>query len=75
MLTPLVTFNRWYANSHREYYAIRLKESVDGPGTHESALIRIILFHSDTDMKELEDQFRIMYTRELRSKIAVGYSI
>jgi len=68
-----VTFNRWYANLHREYYAIRLYESVDGPGTHESALIRIILDHSETDMKELEDQFRIYYTRELRSKIGVNW--
>jgi hypothetical protein len=62
-----------YEKNFVDYYATRLKEAVDGGGTDELTLIRIILGHCESDIVEIEDQFHASFNRVLSEKIAVGF--
>lgn len=57
-----------------EYFASRLKEAVTGPGTDDQTLVRIILSHCESDMVEIEEQFKKSYDRILSEKIDVSTS-
>ena len=68
-----VHFCKDQPNKFVGYYAVRLFETVDGIGTDEQSMIRLVLLHSETDLKEIQDEFPKIYeNRDLGAKLEVN---
>lgn len=55
------------------YYAKRLYEAMEGIGTDNSALIRIVAIRSEIDMGCIKREFESLYDTTLRSWIEVAF--
>jgi len=53
-----------------KYYAKRLFESMDGVGTNEDQLIRMVLTRCDIDMPQIREQYRAVYKKTLERDIS-----
>jgi len=67
-------FNVFTVKSVRDksaYFAKRLHESMEGFGTNDSALIRIVATRCEIDMVDIKNSFMSMYGKSLEAEIAV----
>lgn len=54
------------------YFARRLFKSMDGLGTDDVTLIRIIVCRSEIDLENIKDEFERMFDRTLLSAVKVS---
>lgn len=57
------------------FFAKCLHNAVDGSGTDEERLIRIIVSRSEIDLATIKDEYERIYNRTLLSAIKVGHSL
>ena len=56
----------FYANiSPSEYFATRIRKSVEGNGTNERILNRVVITRYDVDMDIIKEYYHILYSRNL----------
>jgi len=55
--------------SPSRYFAKRLHNSMDGLGTNDLQLIRIIVSRSEVDLLEINDQYQALFKRSLEDDI------
>ena len=56
----------FYANiSPSEYFATRIREAVEGAGTNEKILNRVIITRNEVDMDVIKEYYSILYSRDL----------
>ena len=56
----------FYANiSPSEYFATRIRKSVEGKGTNERILNRVVITRYDVDMDIIKEYYHILYSRNL----------
>ena len=56
----------FYANiSPSEYFATRIREAVEGAGTNEKILNRVIITRNEVDMDIIKEYYKILYSRNL----------
>ena len=53
------------------YFAERLHHSMQGAGTHDSCLIRVIVSRSEIDLQLIKSEYARLYGRSIESHIAV----
>lgn len=59
-----------YALNRPGFFASRLHKAMEGVGTNDKSLIRIIVTRSEIDMGNIKDEFQKMYNDSLRSFIS-----
>lgn len=59
--------------SQAAFFATRLNKAMDGAGTDDSTLIRIIISRSEIDLENIKDEFERIYNRTLTSAVQVIY--
>ena len=56
----------FYGNiSPSEYFATRIREAVQGAGTNEKILNRVIITRNEVDMDIIKEYYKILYSRDL----------
>ena len=56
----------FYGNiSPSEYFATRIREAVEGAGTNEKILNRVIITRNEVDMDIIKEYYKILYSRDL----------
>lgn len=55
------------------FFANRLYKAMDGAGTDDTTLIRVIVSRSEIDLGSIKDEFERIYNRTLFSAITVSY--
>ena len=56
----------FYANiSPSEYFATRIRKSVEGVGTNEKILNRVVITRYAVDMDVIKEYYKILYSRSL----------
>jgi len=65
----LVTIVESVQNPSR-YFAKRLHEAMEGVGTNEDQLVRIILCRAEIDMAAIRNQYRVVYRKTLERDIS-----
>jgi len=65
----LVTIVESVQNPSR-YFAKRLRESMEGAGTNEDQLVRIILTRAEIDMAAIRNQYRVQFRKTLERDIS-----
>ena len=56
----------FYGNiSPSEYFATRIREAVEGAGTNEKILNRVIITRNEVDMDVIKEYYSILYSRDL----------
>lgn len=63
------------AQSTAAFFATRLAKAMNGMGTDEATLIRIIVSRSEIDLENIKDEFERMYNKTLRSALEVSLLI
>ena len=55
------------------FFATRLHRAMDGMGTDDITLIRIIVSRADTDLENIKDEYERIYNRTLLNTVQVIY--
>ena len=58
-----------------DYLTTRLRETMDGLGTDDTGLGRLIVWRSEIDLAEISYQFQKKYGRSLRDAIRASFSL
>lgn len=56
-----------------EYFASRLHQSMDGLGTNDEQLIRLVVLRSEIDMPDIKSAYLDKYGNSLEDAISVSY--
>ena len=56
--------------SPSRYYARKLHDSMDGVGTNEDQLIRVVLTRCELDMPQIREQYRAIFKKTLERDIS-----
>lgn len=55
------------------FFAKRIYEAMDGAGTDDTTLIRIIVSRSEIDLGNIKEEFERIYDKTLQSFVAVSF--
>ena len=58
-----------YSQNPCKYFAIKVFDAIDGPGTRDKLLIRTVVNRLEIDIKKVADEYKILYKKDMLNDI------